>query len=121
MAIEQKGIVDIISIPPDSHVAALIISDHLPWDNTVGNHALLLQEKINEYVGFIESGSIYEARPDLIGRRLIIKVIAKYALSPEGVEFVAKAKDFLASAGFVLLHEVRDPDVVTSEPPATLQ
>jgi hypothetical protein len=107
MTIEQKGVVDIISIPPDSNVAALIISDHLPWDDSTKDHLMMLQEKINEYVGFIESGAIHEARPDLINKRLIIKVIAKYALSREAGAFFNQAKEFLENEGFILLHEVR--------------
>jgi hypothetical protein len=105
MTIEQTGVVDIISIPEGSNDAHLIISDHLPWNDTAKDHLLLLQEKINEYVGFIESGTIYEVRSDLKGKRLAIKVIAKYPLSAEASQFIARAKEFLSKAGFTLLHE----------------
>jgi hypothetical protein len=105
MTVEQSGVIDIISIPPNSEIANLIISDHLPWDDTVPDHLLLLQNKINEYVGFIESKSLYEARPDLKEKHLIIKIVNKYPYSNEAEKFLRQAGFFLANAGYALSFE----------------
>ena len=42
---------------------ALMIADHLDWENEL-QHLTLLQDKINAYVSFIESGQIYSVYPD---------------------------------------------------------
>ena len=103
MTIEQTGVIDIISISADDTIANLIISDHLPWNENVRDHLLLLQEKINEYLEFVESGTLYEARPDLREKRLVLKVIAKYTLPIEAEDFYKALQQRLASSGYAFV------------------
>ena len=53
MSVDQTKIIDIISKSKDGEIV-LTISDHLDWKN-LQEHLLLLQEKINTYLTFLES------------------------------------------------------------------
>lgn len=108
MTIEQTGVIDIISVSEDDAVASLIISDHLPWDSDPRGHMLLVQNKVNEYLEFIEGETLYEARPDLRGKRLVLKVIAKFAPPKEAQDFYVTLQQHLASAGYPFVFQVAE-------------
>ncbi|WP_370590617.1 DUF6572 domain-containing protein, partial [Xylophilus sp. ASV27] len=56
MNVENTTIVDAVGTDKETDEVRLSIFDHLPWDT---EHLRLLQDKINVYLGFIESGEIY--------------------------------------------------------------
>lgn len=56
MTIEQANTVDLISVDRTTKVVKTI-SDHLDWTDQA-THLLLLQDKINCYLAFIESGEL---------------------------------------------------------------
>ena len=58
MSVSDKGVIDIVSINLNGNVV-LTISDHLPWDMKM-EHIFILQEKINSYLGAIETGELNE-------------------------------------------------------------
>jgi hypothetical protein len=62
MSVNQTDTIDIIGTTPGGKVA-LTISDHHFWDEPL--HLQLLQDKINAYLQFIESGQILDDYPDL--------------------------------------------------------
>jgi hypothetical protein len=107
MTIEQNGIVDLIAISPKGDVAFLIVSDHLEWGVDDKRHLLLIQEKINEYLSFIEGGTLVEARPDLKGKRLALKVIGLHEPNAGGIVFYQQLSDALANAGYPFVFETR--------------
>lgn len=55
----------------------LFITDHFEWGGKAeqGEHLPLLQEKINTYIAFIESGEMYTEIPGALGKHLIIRVL----------------------------------------------
>jgi hypothetical protein len=59
--------VDFVSINHKSGDVVLSISDHREWDED-GEHLVLLEEKIDRSLRFIEGGKIYERFPDLKGK-----------------------------------------------------
>lgn len=63
MSIEDQGSVDAIGIDQEG-VVVRTLSDHLEWDD---GHLFLLQEKINTYLAFLESGEVFETYPDSKG------------------------------------------------------
>lgn len=105
MTIEQSGIVDMIAVAPDSDVASLIVSDHWEWGNNDTQHMLRVQEKINEYLSFIEGGTLFEARPDLKGKRLVLRVIGLHQPSITGAAFYQQLREVLADAGYPFVFE----------------
>jgi hypothetical protein len=102
MAIDQTDVVDFIGIDPRTDAAILYISDHLEWtedDQSDKMHMFLLQEKINAYLRFIESGEIFQSYPKASGREILIKVLMKYPLSHEAEILSEKIRTFLFDAG----------------------
>jgi hypothetical protein len=48
---------------------SLAISDHLAWGENTNDHLYKLQEKINSYIEFIESGQMEESFPKAKGKQ----------------------------------------------------
>jgi hypothetical protein len=64
MSVDDLTTIDCMGIPIDApHEVNLGISDHLDWDVSFDEHLYMLQAKINAYLGFIESGEIYQSFP----------------------------------------------------------
>src|SRR5262245_52077981 len=105
MSVEQPKVIDFIGIDNDSGGVVLTISDHLGWEKSE-DHQVILQDKINSYLAFIESGEIHESYPDSKGRPVVINVVFKYRPDQAGRQFLARAKEVIESAGFDLRHEV---------------
>jgi len=99
-SIDQTDVVDFISLDPKTDEISLAISDYLPWDEDAKMHMFLLQEKVNAYLRFIESGEVYEAYPAAKGRPLVIDVLGKYRMTREAEAFFRRVVDFLHSAGY---------------------
>ncbi|AZZ90663.1 hypothetical protein EUZ85_08000 [Hahella sp. KA22] len=102
MSIEDQSSVDVIGVN-ESGVVVLTISDHLKWDD---EHLYLLQEKINTYLAFIESGEVYEIYPDSKGKELKINVVCKYEPSLTALKFLSQCATVINQAGFQFGHEV---------------
>lgn len=66
VSVEDPGVVDIISLDKQTGCVTLTISDHLDWTDTV-QHERLLEEKLNKYLAFVESGEILERYPEARG------------------------------------------------------
>jgi hypothetical protein len=63
---------------------------------------LILQNKINAYVGAIETGDLYEQYPDAKNRNIVILVIAKYKTNEEGERLFDLIQMALKEAGYGL-------------------
>ena len=101
MTIEQIDVVDFISEDENGNIN-LSISDHLEWDEKM-EHIYMLQEKINKYLSFIESGEISEHCDNIKDKKIIINVIYKYEPSDVAHEFLEKFKSVIEEAGFYLI------------------
>lgn len=78
MAITDMSIIDNISVGVDNR-CYLTISDHLDW-KVKGEHLKYLQDKLNAYVGFVQSGQLIQDYQEL---DLVIQVIAKHQIPNE--------------------------------------
>jgi hypothetical protein len=78
MAITDIDKIDQISLGPDNR-CYLTISDHLNWEDEDG-HLNHLQNKLNGYVGFVQSGQLSTEYQNL---EIVIQVIAKYDIPLE--------------------------------------
>jgi hypothetical protein len=102
MSTEQTNKIDFTSLDEDEARVSLTISDHLDWSENEGEHVLLLQEKLNTYLHFIESGKMVETFPWTKGLPVTINVAAKYPMSAEATRFFNLAKGAIENAGFTL-------------------
>jgi hypothetical protein len=100
MSVAEAGVIDMWGIPDwDKSKIELVITDHLGWDaQEEMEHLLVLQEKINTYISFIESGEINEAIPAAVGKTPIIRVVGMYELSQQAVAFVDRVTEILRNA-----------------------
>lgn len=94
MSISESNVIDSVIDDGGSKDSVLLITDHLSWDNAQ-EHMLLLQEKINTYINFIESKQIYKEFPDTKGKELNILVVGVYELTPEAEKFYESIRLFL--------------------------
>ena len=78
--------------------AVLTITDHLPWDYE--NHLQVLQEKLNKYLAFVESGEVYDKYPESKNREFLFKVSCKFAPDSQALDFFKKVKTIIERAGF---------------------
>ncbi|QQX61191.1 DUF6572 domain-containing protein [Pseudomonas chlororaphis] len=105
MSIVDTKVVDIIAVPewePDNVI--LVITDHLEWGDKTqqGEHLLLLQEKINTYIAFIESGEILENYPPSKDKAPIIRINGLYELPEQGELFIDRVTEVLKDVGIGL-------------------
>jgi hypothetical protein len=100
LAIDNPNVIDVIGTDPTTCEVVLSIADHLEWDDDRSEHLLLLQEKINRYIGFIESGELLEFRPDAVSQPIHIHVVCKYPPSEDGERFLALARGTIEQAGW---------------------
>jgi hypothetical protein len=105
MSVDQPKVIDFIGVDKTSGETMLTITDHLDWNNS-RDHQVILQDKINCYLAFIESGEIFETYPDSKGRPVVINVVFKCEPDQAGRQFLAKVKEVIAAAGFSFRHEV---------------
>jgi hypothetical protein len=80
VSIDQRKVVDFVGIRSADGRCTLTISDHLPWSDPA--HVAQLEDKLNDYLAFIESGEIYQKFPEARGREIEIQVICKH-MPPE--------------------------------------
>lgn len=105
MSVQQTNTVDSIGIDKKTGIVILTISDHLGWTN-IEDHLLLLQEKINTYISFIESGEIYETYPSATDKPLRIDILFKNEIPEEATNFIKNIEPILENIGIKLHHEV---------------
>lgn len=108
MSVENLKVIDIASVDKDGNVV-LTISDHLEWDLN-NEHLLILQDKINIYLGSIENGSLYENYPTAKGKDIVINIIAKYPPNKDGELFIERAKETIESANYKFSFSVHNAE-----------
>jgi hypothetical protein len=96
MSVNQTDKIDFISTRQDGKVV-LTISDHYSWSETW--HVQLLQDKINAYLQFIESGQIFGDYPNATGQELIIETVLKFEPNEKATSFLEKAKEIITKTG----------------------
>jgi len=102
MTVEDIDKIDFATIERKSGDVTLTISDHLEWDENEGEHLLVLQDKLNAYLYCIESGQLYAQLPKADGRKIVIQVVGKFALSEEASKFYRLAGKAIEDLGFSL-------------------
>ena len=98
MAVTDPNSIDLVRIERSSGKVLLIISDHLPWDD-VDSHLQSLQDKINSYFTFIESGELTERFPIATDRRPVIVVALKHDLPDSAEYFFVAVEETATTAG----------------------
>jgi hypothetical protein len=106
MSVENPKVIDFISVDGQGRLV-LTISDHLEWDQE-GEHLFALQEKINAYLSFIESGQMKKQRPQDASRPIVIRVVALHEMDAPSEQMFSRFRDFVSKTGCEL-HFERQP------------
>ena len=112
MTIEETNKIDIISAFPGGGVVYLSVVDHLPWSDPQGGaisveeHLYLLQEKLNAYLEYVDSGALAQDVPDAATKKVVFLYHHKYPIPPGAQEVIGKMRVFLEEhgIGFSLVH-----------------
>jgi hypothetical protein len=101
MTVEEADRIDSLGRNRMTGSPALMISDHLPWDE-YGEHFELIEKKLGAYLGFVRSGQIWEHIRGERQGQVTIELIYKYPPTPLAERFLSAARDQL----------LKDDDVV---------
>ncbi|WP_175811887.1 DUF6572 domain-containing protein [Burkholderia contaminans] len=85
MSLQKSDVIDAIGTETESGSIVMSIIDSWGWDSP-DDHLNALQNKLNCYFDFVESGQIFESYPEAKGRNLRIDIVEKFA-PPESVEY----------------------------------
>ncbi len=99
MSIKKTNEVDSIGIDNKTGYVTLAIFDSFDCADEE-EHLLLLQENLNSYLSFLESGEVYNAYEDAKGREFEIKIHFKYEIPQNGQEFLNNVSEIIENAGF---------------------
>jgi hypothetical protein len=66
-----------------------------------------LQDKLNSYLAFIESGEIFEQYPGATGKVIKLNVVCKFHPDSEGEKFLKLCREVITKAGFEFSYETR--------------
>lgn len=87
MSILEKDKVDGLATNNNGKTLMILLSDHLDWQDEE-NHLLKLQDKINAYIGFIESKQYKSIYPDKMLENIIIEIHFKYKVTNDCKNFI---------------------------------
>jgi hypothetical protein len=104
MSIEDTSVVDFIG--HNDNVVTLTVTDHLEWGND--EHLLLLQEKLNTYLAFIESDELLSAYPQSENKKKHISVVCKFPPDEQAETLFSNCRVIIENAGFSFSYEVID-------------
>ena len=104
MSVEDRNVVDLIGVEKSTGKVILTIADHLDWQYEQ-NHLSALQEKINRYIEFVESGEVLVAFPTAKGRPLVIEIVAKHGFPESADAFFSMIREMLKPLDIGLQHK----------------
>ncbi len=99
MTVEDENVVDIISVKQDAATVRQQICDHLDWTDTV-RHQTLIQNKLNRYLAFVESGEMLESYPAAKGLAVEFEIVFKFRPDSSAEAFLRAARQVVETAGF---------------------
>ncbi len=108
MSVDQKDVIDFVGRSKATGDIVLTISDHLDWDENL-EHLYALQEKINCYLGYVESGQHVETYADAKDKKVQILILFRFHPPPGEVqEFLVGAQETIESLGHSFSYQVHE-------------
>lgn len=88
--------VDGITVDPSTGEVVLVLFGPPGWGP---GHLEGLEDRLNNYTGFVESGELQDQFPAAEGRKVRIQLVSSSTPSATGIAFVEEARAFLREAG----------------------
>lgn len=105
MSLDNLKVVDAVGTEAEGGTIVLSIIDGWDWVDEQ-RHLRALQEKLNAYFSFVESGQIYEAYPEADGRPLRIDVVSKFSMPKAALVFLEKASSVAGQLNMTVAHRI---------------
>lgn len=87
MSIIEVDKIDAMGISKDGNGLILMLADHLEWDDEA-IHLLMLQDKINAYLGYIESNQFQDIYQNAKFEYYVIEVHFKFKITNNCIKFI---------------------------------
>lgn len=87
MSVIEVDKIDAMGISKDGKGLILMLADHLDWIDEV-NHLLMLQNKINSYLEYIESNQFLDIYPDVNFKYYVIEVHFKFQITNNCIKYI---------------------------------
>ena len=98
----------------DSHLELLLV-DPVGWEEEIeAVHLEILQEKINNYIHFLESKQYVERYGDKFDKK-VIHITFQYSPSDNGLAFLAAVQKVLQNSDMILKVELPDDDIFSDK------
>ena len=107
MAVSDKDKIDSIGTDSGFGNIILTIDDDLSWRNEY-DHLNILQDKINSYLEFIDSGELYKNYPDAEGKRIEILINFKNGITPKCQAYLNRVRNKLIILGINVVYNIED-------------
>jgi hypothetical protein len=108
MALDKADVIDAISTDKDGSTVSLSILDGWDWSDE-RQHLLALQAKLNAYFDFIQSGQIFEVRPEALRKNIRIDLLTPHPLPEKAQQFLSIAANAAAQLNVQITHRVLPP------------
>lgn len=99
MSVDDGEVVDAIGLEHEIGAVILTIVDHRAWSDNEQEHLQLVENKLNTYLRFIESGELIDTYADAAGKDVLIDLICKYPPNERAKIFLTRATHMLQDAG----------------------
>ncbi|PMG48976.1 hypothetical protein BCU91_18700 [Shewanella sp. 10N.286.52.B9] len=94
MSITDTQAIDSVIRSDEHDDVVLLITDHLDW-SVPQEHLLALQQKLNTYISFVESGQLFSDFPDAKNKEISILIACEFEPIDAALSFFEKADAFL--------------------------
>ena len=101
MSLEKSTTVDAVGIENGTGWTVLTIADAWDWAHE-HDHLHALQDKLNTYFEFVETGQVWDLYPASRGRQLVIDVVSRFPPPESATEFFRKAASVAAELNILL-------------------
>ncbi|QJP13733.1 hypothetical protein G3545_08720 [Starkeya sp. ORNL1] len=105
MSVDDLQVIDAVATDAHDGTIMLVIFDGWDWSDE-WEHLNVLQDKINAYLGFVESGQIYEEYPAAVGRKLRIDIFAMLPMPDIGIRFLEQVAAVALQLDIIIAHRV---------------
>ncbi|EUJ44900.1 MULTISPECIES: DUF6572 domain-containing protein [Listeria] len=87
MSVSEKDKIDGMGKSLEENALLFLITDHLEWEDEYG-HLITLQDKINAYIGFIESEQYKAEYEEHLFDKYIIEIHFKHGVTDKCMSFL---------------------------------
>lgn len=94
MSISDSQTIDSVIHSDEHNDVVLLIADHHDWSEPQ-KHLLALQQKLNTYISFVESGQLFIDFPDAKNKEVSIFIACEFEPVNAALSFFEKADVFL--------------------------